>query len=32
VTGRRGVWIENRTAERDLPFTQDNDALSAQTN
>jgi hypothetical protein len=32
VTGRRGVWIENRTAERDRPFTQDNDALSAQTN
>jgi len=32
VTGRRGVWIENPTAERDRPFTQDNDALSAQTN
>lgn len=32
VTGRRGVWIENRTAERDRPFTQDNDALSAKTN
>lgn len=32
ATGRRGVWIENRTAERDRPFTQDNDALSAQTN
>lgn len=32
VMGRSGVWIENRTAERDRPFTQDNDALSAQTN
>lgn len=32
VTGHSGVWIENRTAERDRPFTQDNDALSAQTN
>ncbi|MEW6537235.1 MAG: hypothetical protein AB1448_01425 [Pseudomonadota bacterium] len=32
VTGRSGVWIENRTAERDRPFAQDDDALSAQTN
>lgn len=32
LTRVHGVWIEQRLANRDRPFTQDDDALSAQTN
>jgi hypothetical protein len=32
LTRVQGVWIEQRLANRDRPFTQDDDALSAQTN
>lgn len=31
LTRVRGVWIEHRKADRDRPFTQGDDALSAQT-
>ena len=31
LTRVQGVWIEQRLANRDRPFTQDDDALSAQT-
>lgn len=32
LTRVHGVWVEQRLANRDRPFTQDDDALSAQTN
>ena len=32
ATRALGVWTEHRTASQDRPFTQDDDALSAQTN
>uniref|UniRef100_UPI002899D475 hypothetical protein n=1 Tax=Brevundimonas sp. TaxID=1871086 RepID=UPI002899D475 len=31
LTRVQGVWVEQRLANRDRPFTQDDDALSAQT-